>query len=268
MSRSKSSYTKLAPKNFKENEIVNKKIHLIMPMAGRGSRFSKEGFDFPKPLIKIYDKPFFYWSTRSVEKFVELESLDFVVLQEHVDKYLIDKEILVSFPNARIHILPDVTEGAVITCLKGIVDIEDECPVLFNDCDHLFKSTAFNEFCNERMDDSIDGILLTFESNEPKYSFVGKDDAGNVTRTVEKEAISNEAICGCYYFRNKEIFVTSAKEYLTKCSYSEYFMSGVYNVMLENSMTVRSMMTDYHVPYGVPEEYEEAKGDTKYKELI
>ena len=52
---------------------MNKKIHLIMPMGGRGSRFSKEGFDFPKPLIKIYDKPFFYWATRSIEKFVSFE---------------------------------------------------------------------------------------------------------------------------------------------------------------------------------------------------
>ena len=254
--------------SYKENEIVKRKIHLIMPMAGRGSRFSNKGFDFPKPLIQIYNKPFFYWSIRSIEKFVELASLDFVVLQEHINNYSINKKILNLFPDARIHILPDVTDGAVITCLNGIANITDEYPVVFNDCDHLFKSTTFNEFCNNsRKDDNIDGILLTFESNESKYSFVAKDAAGNVTRTVEKEAISNEAICGCYYFHNKKIFVTSANEYLTKCHYNEYFMSGVYNVMLENGMNVQSMITDYHVPYGTPDEYEEAKRDTRYKEL-
>jgi len=79
---------------------VEKKIHLIMPMGGRGSRFSKEGFDYPKPLIRIYDRPFFYWSTRSIEKFVKLVSLDFVVLQEHVEKYSIDEEIIRYFPEA------------------------------------------------------------------------------------------------------------------------------------------------------------------------
>ena len=66
---------------------MKKRIHYIMPMAGRGSRFIQKGFDFPKPLINIYNKPFFYWSTRSIEKFVDIVSLDFVVLQEHVDKY-------------------------------------------------------------------------------------------------------------------------------------------------------------------------------------
>lgn len=247
---------------------MNKKIHLIMPMAGRGSRFNKEGFDIPKPLIKIYGWPFFYWSVRSIEKFVELASLDFVVLQEHVNKHWIDKEILKLFPGSRIHVLPDVTKGAVITCLKGITEIEDDYPVVFNDCDHLFKCTAFNRFCNGEMDKGIDGILLTFDSDEHKYSFVRKDMVGNVVRTVEKEAISHEAICGCYYFRNKDVFIRSANEYLTKCGYSEYFMSGVYNIMVAHGMIVKSMATDFHISYGVPEEYTEAESNTKYKELV
>lgn len=247
---------------------MNKNIHYIMPMAGRGSRFSKEGFDFPKPLITIYDKPFFYWSTRSIEKFVEIATLDFVVLQEHVDKYHIDKVIKEFFPKARIHALPEVTEGAVITCMKGIEEIVDELPVLFNDCDHLFKSSDFNSFCRESFDEDIDGLILTFTSNEPKYSFIEKNGQGSVIRTVEKEVISDEAICGCYYFKNKEVFLSCAEQYLNECNYSEYFMSGVYNVMIEKGMIIRSMMTDYHVPYGVPEEYEEAKLDINYKELI
>ena len=44
------------------------KIHYIMPMAGRGSRFNQEGFDLPKPLLEIYGMPFFYWATRSISK--------------------------------------------------------------------------------------------------------------------------------------------------------------------------------------------------------
>ena len=245
-----------------------KKIHYVMPMAGRGSRFSKEGFDFPKPLITLYDKPFFYWSARSIEKFVEIASLDFIVLQEHIDKYAIDQVIKGLFPEAKIHALPEVTDGAVITCMKGIEEISDDLPLLFNDCDHLFKSSCFNDFCTESFDGSIDGLLLTFTSNEPKYSFVEKNEQGNVIRTVEKEATSDEAICGCYYFRNKEMFLTCAEQYLKECDYSEFFMSGVYNVMIKKGLTVKSMRTDYHVPYGVPEEYEEAKNDINYKDLL
>ncbi len=139
---------------------------------------------------------------------------------------------------------------------------------MFNDCDHLFKSSDFNNFIIESFDESVDGLILTFTSNESKYSFLKKDDMGNVIRTVEKEVISNEAICGCYYFKNKDIFSACAEQYLNECNYSEFFISGVYNVMIEKGMTVKSMRTDYHVPFGAPEEYEEAKNDYSYKELI
>ena len=43
---------------------MKEKIHLIMPMAGAGSRFAKMGFELPKPLIEIQGKPFLYWSTK------------------------------------------------------------------------------------------------------------------------------------------------------------------------------------------------------------
>ena len=249
-------------------EMKKTKCHLIMPMAGRGSRFNKEGFDVPKPLIRIYGKPFFYWSTRSISKFLEVESLDFVVLQEHVDSFNIDQEILKYFPEARLHILQNVTEGAVITCLKGIVDINDDLPILFNDCDHLFKCTKLIEYFCNGIDENIDGLLLTFLSDENKYSFVEKDKKGNVIRTVEKQAISNEAICGCYYFLNAECFKQAASKYLRKCNYNEYFMSGIYNIMIDEGCCIKSLHTDFHVPFGVPDEYKEAQKLKYYEELI
>lgn len=231
-------------------------IHLIMPMAGRGSRFKGYG---AKPYITIYGKPFFFWATESVRKFNELASLDFVVLKEHNAVELIKQY----YPDANVHELDDVTQGAVITCLEGCSTIEDNLPVVFNDCDHMFKSRAFNS-----EDLSSDGILLTFESEEPKYSFVGKDEKGRVVRTVEKEAISNEAICGCYFFNNVDLFRQSAQLYLNDCKYNEFYMSGVYNILISEGKKVSTIRTDFHVPFGVPEEYEMAKNSPHFKELL
>ena len=56
--------------------MVNR-IHLIMPMGGRGSRFTREGFNLPKPLIEIHGHPFFYWATQSIKKFIDVEKLIF-----------------------------------------------------------------------------------------------------------------------------------------------------------------------------------------------
>lgn len=244
------------------------KIHLIMPMGGRGSRFEKYRFEFPKPLIEIKGKPFFYWATQSIRKYVELESLIFVVLKEHIEQYGIDKEIRKFFPEAIIHSIPDVLNGAVLTCMEGIQEVNDNHPVIFNDCDHIFSSNQFNEFCKRGDFTEADGIVLTFKAKDPKYSFLAYDEQGNVIKTVEKEVISNDAICGAYYFRNKEIFSKAVKKYLVTCNYQEYFVSGVYNVMAEEGKTIKGYATDFHIPFGVPEEYKSAKVSERFNELL
>ena len=61
------------------------KTHLIMPMAGAGSRFYKNGYIQPKPIIEIAERPFFYWGVRSVQKFVDIQDITFVVLKDHID---------------------------------------------------------------------------------------------------------------------------------------------------------------------------------------
>ena len=155
-------------------------INLIMPMAGGGTRFKKNEIDIPKPLIEINDKPFFFWAAQSILKFIEIKNLIFVVLKEHVEKYNIDRKILEYYPNAKIQIINNVLNGAVFTCLEGIKLIDNNDPILFNDCDHAFLSEAFYKYCIEHNFNDIDGALLTFYSNEAKYSYIALDEKNNV----------------------------------------------------------------------------------------
>lgn len=180
-------------------------INLIMPMAGGGTRFKKEGIDIPKPLIKLNGKPFFFWAAQSIVKFAKIDDLIFIVLKEHVEKYKIDREILKYYPNAKLKIIDQVLNGAVLTCLRGIELIDNENPVLFNDCDHSFLCETFYDFILKSKDD-VDGAILTFTSNDPRFSYIEINDLGNVIKTMEKKVISDKAICGAYYFKNKNIF--------------------------------------------------------------
>lgn len=143
-----------------------------------------------------------------------------------------------------------------MTCREGIKTISDGKPVLFNDCDHAFSCNSFYNYCRADELGGIDGILLTFNSHSPKYSYVKFDTSGHVIGTVEKVVASNEAICGAYYFRNREIFDEAVSFYLEKCIYNEYFVSGVYNVMAEHGMNLKTFRTDKHISFGTPEEYE------------
>ncbi|MCX4341083.1 MAG: glycosyltransferase family 2 protein [Lachnospiraceae bacterium] len=233
------------------------RLNLVMPMAGGGTRFENHGFTVPKPLIQIHGKPFFYWAVQSVVNGIEVGNITFAVLQEHIEKWQIDKQILEYYPESQFRIIPQVLNGALLTCLEGIKDISNAEPILFNDCDHAFRCEAFRDYSNGGGGE-VDGGLLTFASNDPRYSYVKFDGDGSVCGTVEKEVVSNEAICGAYYFRNKEVFLEAADVYLKNCNYSEYFLSGVYNEMVKKKMQIKTFQTDMHISFGTPEEYEEA----------
>lgn len=245
-----------------------KKLNLVMPMGGGGTRFENKGFRVPKPLIELYGKPFFYWSAQSVAKFIDLESICFVVLREHVEKFGIDKEIQKYYPQANINIIPKVLPGAVLTCIEGIKNLSDNQPILFNDCDHLFLCDKLSKFCKDGQYDIIDGGLLTFKSNEDKYSYVSYDEYGSINGTVEKKVVSSDAICGAYYFKNRKTFSDAVDTYLHRCSYKEFFVSGVYNILTEQGKKIQIFDTDKHISFGTPEEYAEAQKDETYRILL
>lgn len=239
-----------------------------MPMGGAGSRFFKDGFVMPKPLIEISGKPFFYWATRSLEKYIDIADLTFVVLNEHITEFKIDENIKKYFPRAKIVSVDfeEVQSGPVMTCLAGLKNIHDDQPILFNDCDHMFSCGSFSEDMNNGTW-NYDGALLTFASDQPQFSYI-QYEGGKVVGTVEKKVVSNHAICGAYVVRNAQMFRDMAEEYLRRCDYSEFFVSGIYNVMCEKGYEVKNYTVDFHVPFGTPVEYESAQNSEYFDELL
>ena len=241
------------------------KPHLIMPMGGAGSRFYKDGYIMPKPLIIINGKPFFYWAVMSIMHYVDIADLTFVVLKQHVDEKNIDGIIKNFFPNAKIVIIPEVLPGPVFTALEGVANIDDSAPIIFNDCDHMFKCSSLYKLLNEGTFDA-EGALLTFESSEPQFSYVQYEE-NRIIGTVEKKVVSNKAICGAYVFKNVQTFLDNARVYIQDCPYSECFMSGIYNVMCRHGLEVKDYLLDYHVEYGTPLEFEKAKVSPYFNDL-
>lgn len=242
-------------------------LHLIMPMGGRGARFFKDGYVMPKPLIELNGKPFFYWAVQSLLCDVSVEELRFVVLREHVEDFRIDRVIRRWYPEARITVIPEVLPGAVLTCMAGARELDADAPVLFNDCDHLFRCASFADFCAAGDFSQPDGALLTFRSRDPRFSYARLDEAGRIVGTVEKQAVSDLAICGAYYFRAASLFLEAAEAYLKECRYEEFFVSGVYDILAREGRSIRSFETDLHISFGTPEEYAIAARDERLTEV-
>ena len=239
-----------------------------MPMGGGGVRFNKEGFLIPKPLIEINGKPFFYWSTQSILQNISCIDITFVVLQQHVDENHIDEAIKKFFPESKIKVIPEILPGAVCTCLKGVEDIVDDNPVIFNDCDHMFSCSSLSNRLAQKKPIDFDGALITFESSAPQFSYVKYDKMGNIVGTVEKQVVSNHAICGAYFFVNAELFRQMSEKYFETCNYKEYFVSGVYNELFKSGKKIVDFLADFHLPFGTPAEYEAAKHSKHFEKIL
>lgn len=226
-----------------------------MPMAGRGSRFAKQGIHEPKPLISLYGKPFFWWATESVRRQVSVEELIYVVLQEHIDSFGIGEVIHRYYPEARIVVIPDVTSGAAETAYAGVSAVKGKGRVLaINDCDHAFDAPGLGDAVHE-LSETLNGALMCFRSDNPAYSYARVDEEGRVTGTVEKVVVSPYAIAGCYLFRSVLAFSGAFDAYKDACEYNELFISGVFNQMIGHEAHIGKVDLSDHVSFGTPAEF-------------
>lgn len=235
-------------------------LHIIMPMAGEGSRFLKEGWTTPKPLIELKGTPLFQRAISSVKIEDVPMKYSFIVRQEHIDKYGIDKGIKALLPEANIFSVLKTTRGAVETCLMAESAIDDEDGVVVMDCDLEFRSSQYIDILREELSlpvkEATGGALVSFESDDTRYSYAALGEDGYVTRTAEKEVISNHALCGAYFFSSGKCFKEIAHRLLDEPEFKkpEYYVSLLYNYLLEAGQRVRLANMEAFYSYGTPEE--------------
>lgn len=228
-------------------------LALVMPMAGRGSRFARNGEPLPKPLIELSGRPFFWWAVQSVKRYSPLRELLFVVLEEHCRDFGLDGKILEFFPEATLLRLPDVTSGAAETARLGIEALRSDGPIAINDCDHAFLCPELAAYADQTARVAA-GSLLCFRSNSPAYSYAVLGADGSVTGTVEKQVVSPLAIAGCYLFAGRDRFLSAYEKYLRSCPYNELFVSGLYNTLIADGEKILAFEMTRHCTFGTPEE--------------
>jgi NDP-sugar pyrophosphorylase family protein len=105
-------------------------MQILIPMAGEGSRFAKEGYTFPKPLIDVEGKPM-------IQRVVENLDFDatyiFLVRKEHLSKYVGLESTLNRITNGKYKVVEvdGLTEGATCTALLAKDYINNDDDLLF-----------------------------------------------------------------------------------------------------------------------------------------
>ncbi|MDC4205860.1 MAG: glycosyltransferase family 2 protein [Candidatus Manganitrophus sp.] len=208
-------------------------LNIVIPMAGRGSRFSNAGYILPKPLIQLRDRAMIEvvienLRPRSSHRFI------FICLDEHIKKWQVDEKLRKWAPDCEVVVVDRVTEGAACTVLLARPFINNSDPLMIANSDQWIN-TDINEYLT-RFEDlgHLGGFIMTMKANDPKWSFVRFDDSKDVIEVVEKEVVSSDATVGIYNFRKGSDYVRAAEIMIHKGLKvnNEFYVAPVYNELI------------------------------------
>ncbi len=207
-------------------------LNIVLPIAGRGSRFADAGYTLPKPLIPVHGVPMIEAVVRNVKPACAHRFI-FVALREHLDHLGMREALEQAAPGSVVVPVERVTEGAACTVLLAREYIDNDQPLMLANSDQ-WVDIDINAYLDVMDRQRADGLIMTMQADDPKWSFVGLDRAGFVTRVVEKQVISNEATVGIYNFRRGADFVRAADRMIEADLRvnGEFYVAPTYNQLI------------------------------------
>ena len=237
----------------------------LIPLAGKGSRFSNVGYKDPKPLISVSGKPMIIQAAKSLPN---SQDHIFVTLEDHLKKYSLMERIHQTYPDAKIVPINEVTEGQAITCSLGLDGTDSESSLLIAATDNgmIYDSKKYNELIKN---EEIDAIIFTFrkhissKNNPNMYGWVSVDNNENATGVSVKVPISDNpyedhAIVGTFWFRKVEYF-NKALESMLKDNLrinGEFYVDTLAGELLKFGLSVKVFEVDHYICWGTPDDYE------------
>lgn len=213
-------------------------LNIVIPMAGAGSRFAQAGYTDPKPLIPVNGTPMIKLvienlRPRCAHRFI------FVCQSAHIEAYELRDKLSAWAPGCAIIGLDGLTQGAACTVLAARELIDSDSALMIANSDQ-YIDVDINDYLASLSGRQLDGLIMTMKASDPKWSFVGMDEAGMVTTVVEKEVISDEATVGIYNFARGRDFVAAADDMIGKNLRvnNEFYVAPAYNQMIESGKKI------------------------------
>ena len=215
----------------------SKTMNVLIPMAGRGSRFASQGYTFPKPLIEVKGKPMIQVV---VENLNIKANYTFIVQKEHYEKYSLNYLLPLIAPDCNIVQVDGITEGAACTTLLAKEFIDNDEPLIMANSDQFVEWDS-NETLYAFQNDGIDGGIITFPATHPKWSYAKLGDDGYVSEVAEKKPISEHATVGIYYWKKGSDYVKYAEQMIDKDirTNNEFYVCPVFNEAIQDGKKIR-----------------------------
>lgn len=212
-------------------------VNVVIPMAGAGKRFSDAGYEVPKPFINVNGK-------MMIERVLDnLRLTDarytLIAREEHIRSGLTSSQFLQNNYHCRILTINKLTEGAACTILLACRIINNDMPLLLANSDQIVEMDV-NDYINDSIKRNLDGSILTFYSDDKKWSYAKVDSDGQLVEIREKKVISSHATVGLYYFQRGKDFINSAVQMVANNDRvnNEFYAAPSYNYAVKDGLKI------------------------------
>lgn len=215
-------------------------MNIIIPLGGLGDRFRKEGYQMPKPLIKILGKEMILHVLDNLK--LTMNDKIHIIYNMELDGYQF-KDFIGSKYTVNMVKLNKQTEGACETILYGLntfsfSDLQNKTVLL--DGDTFYMIDILSMYRNE-----TENAVVCFidEQEKPLFSYVKVRENNLISEIREKVKISPYANTGCYCFKNGSILKEYCEKIITKDvrQNGEYYTSCVIDMMLKDEYLFRAI---------------------------
>jgi len=234
-------------------------LRVVIPMAGAGSRFAREGFYVPKPFLRLPEGPMWEAVVRnlvppSVRSRTEVHVVVQGVHAEHLQHTSID-----GVP-VHVHVVPALTEGPACTVLTLRAALDDDVPLLVGNSDQLMEWDA-EAFFRLLRHPSYDGAVSTFYHPCPddvKWSYARAGADGTMAQIVEKRYIGPDASTGIYGWARSRDFVRAADDMIAADDRTngEFYVAATYNHAIARGLRFRLHNVTRLWGLGVPADFD------------
>ena len=228
-------------------------LNIVIPMAGRGSRFAEAGYKDPKPLIPVCGKPMIQvvvenLTPQCAHRFI------FICQNQHIKDYGLEQKLKSYAQNVEIIGIDGITEGQVCTVLKAKELINNDDPLMTANSDQ-YIDFDINDYLKDMDDRKLDGLIMTMKADDPKWSYARTDMDGLVTETAEKKVISTDATVGIFNFRRGKDLVRAAERMIADNIRvnNEFYTCPCYNYLIQegHKIGVYDIGEEYNGMYGL-----------------
>jgi NDP-sugar pyrophosphorylase family protein len=237
-------------------------LNIVVPMAGRGSRFAGAEYGMPKPLIEVFpgkrmiDYVIDYLTLPEPHRFI------FICLGEHDRAFNFKSLFRGKTSDHEIIVAESLTAGPAASALLAERFIENDEQLLVAYCD-MFLTIDMAHFLKWNRRCGADGSVIVYPSTNPMNSYAAIDANGRVARTAEKVVISDTATAGLYYFRRGRDFVSAARMILAnqRDRRVEVFVSVCFNELIRRGQAVFAypIRHDEQIEMGTPDDLRQSR---------